>query len=116
MSVSIADPKKCRERENKPTVSFASERGTSTVQVRSDSLRFSIPPSGLRVTGRSSFALRIFLARRFPGGSYDPGSGTSRLYEWTPGGSDMPAIVVDDLRKEYGSLRAVDGLSFTVEE
>jgi ABC-type multidrug transport system ATPase subunit len=27
----------------------------------------------------------------------------------------MPAIVVQDLRKDYGALRAVDGVSFTVE-
>jgi ABC-2 type transport system ATP-binding protein len=28
----------------------------------------------------------------------------------------MPAVIVDGLRKEYGALRAVDGLSFVVEE
>ena len=27
----------------------------------------------------------------------------------------MPAITVTDLRKDYGSVHAVDGVSFTVE-
>ncbi|MGB8022638.1 MAG: ABC transporter ATP-binding protein [Candidatus Nanopelagicales bacterium] len=33
----------------------------------------------------------------------------------TPASGNAPVVVVEDLRKDYGSVRAVDGLSFTIE-